>query len=91
MICKQITIKGLVQGVFFRASARDKAEELGLKGEVRNLRDGSVQAVACGPEDKVELLITWCRLGPPKAQVEQVIVEDMEIKAFDGFRIVRGW
>ena len=70
----EIVVRGRVQGVFFRASARDEAERLGLCGEVRNLPDGSVEAVAEGPREKIEAFVSWCRRGPPAARVEDVQV-----------------
>ncbi len=67
-------ISGLVQGVFFRATTREKARELGLGGWVRNLRDGRVEAVFEGEEDKVRDIISWCYHGPPGARVSGVEV-----------------
>ena len=90
MVCKRITIIGKVQGVYFRASAREKAEALGLTGEVRNLPDGSVEVIACGPDQEVEQLIAWCHIGPPSARVEQVLIGELPVKGYDGFRIARG-
>ncbi|HEX6182059.1 MAG TPA: acylphosphatase [Chitinophagaceae bacterium] len=89
MICKRITVIGKVQGVYFRASAQEKALELSLTGEVRNLPDGNVEVIACGSSDGVQRLIDWCHEGPPRAQVERVLVEDTEVRGFDGFRITR--
>ena len=89
MICKRITVIGKVQGVYFRASAQEKAIALGLVGEVRNLADGNVELIACGSSDGVQQLIDWCQEGPPRAKVEQVIVEAMDVRGFDGFRITR--
>ena len=89
MVCKRITVIGKVQGVYFRASAQEKAIALGLVGEVRNLADGNVELTACGQEDNLQQLIDWCYEGPPRANVERVLVEDMEARGFDGFRIVR--
>ncbi|MFP3928550.1 MAG: acylphosphatase [Desulfobacteraceae bacterium] len=68
----RLIIEGRVQGVFFRDSTRMKAEELGVKGWVRNRRDGTVEVVAEGPEDKVLELAAWCRQGPRAARVERV-------------------
>lgn len=65
-------INGYVQGVFFRATARDKAMELGLTGYVRNLPDGSVEMAAEGEERALRELIGWCRQGPPEARVDRV-------------------
>ncbi|HEY2029356.1 MAG TPA: acylphosphatase [Myxococcales bacterium] len=75
MIRAELFVKGLVQGVFYRASAREEGERLGLSGEVRNLRDGRVHAVVEGPREVVEDFIAWCRKGPPSARVEDVQVE----------------
>jgi acylphosphatase len=90
MVYKRIIVKGKVQGVFFRASARERAEELGLTGEVRNLRDGSVELVVAGPQDKVLQLINWCHEGPRNARVSSVEVQEAEARAFEGFKVVRG-
>jgi len=73
-----IKIHGRVQGVFFRASARDTASKLGISGYVRNLRDGTVEAEAEGQEESVEKFIAWCRRGPPAANVLSVQVEWQE-------------
>lgn len=70
-----LKIYGQVQGVFFRRSAKLEAENLGIGGWVRNREDGSVEALAEGPKDKVEKFIAWCKKGPPFAKVEKVGVE----------------
>lgn len=67
-----IIVTGRVQGVFFRASAMEEAQRLGLLGFVRNLPDGSVEAVAEGERAQVDAFIAWCRTGPPNAQVTDV-------------------
>ncbi len=67
-----LVIKGLVQGVFYRASTQETALKLGLKGWVRNLPDGSVEAVFEGPSEKVRNAVEWCRQGPPGASVSQI-------------------
>jgi len=69
----QIIIRGRVQGVFYRASTRDEARQLGLHGWVRNLPDGSVEVLAEGPEVQLLQLLRWCRQGPPAARVDQAI------------------
>jgi acylphosphatase len=68
-------VTGAVQGVFFRADARDRARSLGLAGWVRNRPDGSVEAVFEGDAERVESMVEWCRRGPRGAQVEDVEVE----------------
>lgn len=70
-----LIISGLVQGVFYRASARSVAGKLGLKGWVRNRYDGTVEAVAEGTRDNVQKFIDWCHQGPPGARVTHVQVE----------------
>ena len=67
-----VRISGQVQGVFFRDSARQKAEELNLAGWVKNLPDGRVEAVFEGPPDSVEEMLGWCEVGPQQATVENV-------------------
>jgi acylphosphatase len=71
----RIIVSGRVQGVYFRASARDYARQLGLKGWVRNCSDGSVEALAEGQQTQLQQFITWCHSGPPGALVTDVAVE----------------
>jgi len=70
----RLFISGVVQGVSFRASTQTEAKKLGVKGWVKNLADGRVEALLQGPKDKVEDLIRWCRHGPPAAKVDKVDV-----------------
>jgi acylphosphatase len=68
-----VYVSGQVQGVFFRDSAREKAEQLGLSGWVKNLPDGRrVEALFEGPPEKVREMIAWCERGPSHATVEEV-------------------
>ncbi|MBO9658413.1 MAG: acylphosphatase, partial [Chitinophagaceae bacterium] len=60
-----ILITGKVQGVFYRKSARDQALAAGLVGHVRNLPDGSVQAIATGEPEQLNSFVGWCKQGPP--------------------------
>ncbi|RLI15150.1 MAG: acylphosphatase [Candidatus Hecatellales archaeon] len=69
-----VYVAGRVQGVFFRWYTRDEAEKLGVKGWVRNLPDGRVEAVFEGEKEAVERMIEFCRRGPPAAEVENVEV-----------------
>ena len=85
-----LRILGRVQGVYYRASALQEAQKLGLTGWVRNCPDGSVEAVAEGPRDKIDGLIAWCKNGPPGARVTGVDVRwEVPENAFRGFLIVR--
>lgn len=67
-----IKIAGKVQGVFFRAHAREKACALGLNGYARNMQDGSVEILAQGLQPSIEAFIVWCKEGSPAAKVEIV-------------------
>ncbi|ODS36381.1 acylphosphatase [Candidatus Altiarchaeales archaeon WOR_SM1_SCG] len=69
-----LIISGKVQGVFYRASTRDKAIRIGVSGWVKNLPGGKVEAVFQGEKHKVEQMIEWCRKGPPGARVDDVSV-----------------
>jgi acylphosphatase len=70
-----ILVKGRVQGVYFRVSATQTATELGVRGHVENLVDGTVRIVAEGTTENLEKLIEWCGEGPPRAKVESVEFE----------------
>ena len=69
-----VTARGRVQGVFFRAEASARARSLGLTGWIRNLPDGSVDAVFEGTKDAVESILRWCEHGPAGARVDEVEV-----------------
>lgn len=68
-------VRGRVQGVFFRASCAEEARRRGVAGFVRNLPDGAVEAAFEGPVDDVEVMVAWCRTGPPLARVQRVDTE----------------
>ncbi len=83
-----LQITGRVQGVWYRASAEAKARELGLAGWVRNMPDGSVQAMAEGERANVVALIAWAHDGPVGARVEAVDLRWEEpVGTLSGFRI----
>jgi acylphosphatase len=85
-----VMISGRVQGVWYRASTKQKAEELGLAGWVKNTVDGNVEAVFEGEESTVNEMISWCRIGPPLAQVDDVkIIRKCVGGNFTGFTILR--
>ena len=85
----RLTIKGKVQGVFYRATAKDVAELLCIKGWVKNLPDNNVEITVTASEETLQKFIHWCKQGPPKATVEEVIVEELDLEEFNGFRIIR--
>lgn len=91
MPTKHLLIEGYVQGVFYRASARDMAEKLNLTGWVKNTTEGHVEAEVSGTESSIRAFIDWCKQGPPKAVVQKVIVTESEEKSFEGFTILRGF
>jgi acylphosphatase len=70
-----LRIRGKVQGVFFRESAKQQALALGVRGWVKNLPDGSVEAAAEGEDTAVTAFIQWCHQGPELAHVQTVTVE----------------
>jgi acylphosphatase len=72
MGCARFVVSGRVQGVFFRASAREEALRLGLTGHAKNLTDGTVEVVACGDDAALERLERWLNHGPPLARVSRV-------------------
>jgi len=82
-----IHVSGKVQGVFFRASAKDEADQLGVKGFVRNELNGDVYIEAEGEDDQLKLFLEWCRRGPRRASVENVDVEEAELKNFVSFEV----
>lgn len=82
---KGLRIHGRVQGVFYRAWSAEEARSLGLRGWVRNRRDGTVEMLLAGGAEAVERMIERCREGPPAARVERIDVEDSTEEAPAGF------
>ena len=70
----EVTVRGMVQGVFFRVETRDRARSLGLSGWVRNASDGTVRAAFEGDDKRVASMVDWCGRGPRGARVEDVEV-----------------
>jgi acylphosphatase len=83
----RVRVRGRVQGVFFRAEARARAESFGVAGWIRNVPDGAVEAVFEGEDERVESMVEWCRRGPAGAEVEAVEVEREEPVGETGFRV----
>ena len=82
------TVRGRVQGVFFRAFTQRCARQLGISGYVRNLRDGSVEVWAAGKKTQLELFLNYLRAGPPASNVTEVIVDWLEHTGeYNGFHI----
>lgn len=88
MIAQRFLVSGQVQGVFYRASTRERARQLGLRGHAINLPDGRVEVFAAGDADAIESLAGWLREGPSGAQVEHVERSAADAgEAGEGFRI----
>lgn len=84
--CFRCLVRGRVQGVYFRASARDQAQRLGVTGYARNLPDGCVEVLACGSASALTVFKAWLHRGPATADVTSVDCEQVALQSFDGFR-----
>ena len=84
-----LIIKGKVQGVFYRASAKDMAVDLGLTGWVKNTPEGDVEIMATGEMEVLERFMDWCKTGPSRAIVTGVHIKTVVDTKFDRFRIER--
>jgi acylphosphatase len=82
-----VFVYGKVQRVWFRMHTKDRADELNIKGWVKNLSNGSVEAVFEGDEKNIKKMITWCHSGAPKSEVTKVHVEFSQPKNEGGFKI----
>jgi acylphosphatase len=82
-----VVVQGMVQGVFFRVGARDRARSLGVAGWIQNRPDGSVEAVFEGDDDRVDSMIEWCRRGPAGADVRDVEVTTEVPRGEAGFAV----
>lgn len=84
-----LIIKGRVQGVYYRASAKEAADKLGITGWVKNTPDGNVEILAQGSDEAIDKFIDWCKQGPEHAIVKEVVISKAPDGAFEGFEIVR--
>ena len=87
MAATRFLVSGKVQGVSFRASTRDVAVRLGLRGHARNLADGRVDVLAVGDATAVEALATWLQHGPPMARVDGVTQQPVDDEAGEAFLV----
>jgi acylphosphatase len=83
----RVLISGLVQGVYFRDTCRRMAERHGVRGWVRNLPDGRVEAVFEGSDEDVDSLLAWSHHGPAAAEVKDVRVQAEPPEGISGFQI----
>lgn len=84
----RVRVQGRVQGVWFRESMRERATELGLHGWVRNLPDGSVEAVVEGSPHAADAMLAWMRHGPERALVTDISIHDEPPQGERGFRVI---
>lgn len=82
-------VKGKVQGVFFRGSTKEMADELGIKGFVRNQLNGDVYIEAEADQTQLTEFTSWCKHGPRNAHVQSCLVEEGKVVGFTEFRIQR--
>lgn len=85
----QIIVSGKVQGVFYRASTKAVADQIGVKGIVRNLPNGTVFIEAEADEFSLKDFIEWCKEGPDDAEVEDVIINEIELKNYRNFEVLK--
>ncbi|TMI63494.1 MAG: acylphosphatase [Bacteroidetes bacterium] len=84
-----VIVKGKVQGVYYRQSTREQARILQITGTVKNLEDGSVEIIATGTSEQLKQLTTWCRQGPSRAVVADLIITPLSLQSFNDFSIIR--
>jgi acylphosphatase len=85
-----IHVTGKVQGVFFRASAKEKAEALSITGTAHNNADGSVSIEAEGEDEPLMRFVEWCKKGPPLSRVDRCEIEEGHVRHFKEFSVKRG-
>ena len=88
-VTAHLTVKGKVQGVFYRVSAKKAADRFGITGWVKNTPAGNVEIMASGEREKLDRFIRWCKEGPPEARVTEVVIVPREDEVFSGFTIER--
>jgi len=81
LIARRCVVAGRVQGVFYRASTRARAESMGVTGHARNLPDGRVEVLACGEREAVEALCRWLWQGSPASHVNAVETEELNLES----------
>lgn len=86
---RRVVVSGRVQGVFFRESCKQLAQATGVRGWVRNLDDGDVEALFEGDAPAVEAMVNWCHIGPAHARVDTVAVTNETPGRETSFRVTR--
>jgi acylphosphatase len=87
LIRRRVVVRGRVQGVWFRQSTREHARSHGVAGWVRNLPDGTVEAVLEGPTKAVQRMVRFCETGPARADVDRIEQHDEAPEGLSGFEI----
>lgn len=85
-----LLVKGRVQGVSYRVSAKEEADRLSITGWIRNTSQGDVEITATGSDAALKAFTAWCRRGPAYAHVTELITEPLTETPFPGFSIRRG-
>lgn len=85
----KLHVSGKVQGVFFRASTKEQADYLGVKGFIRNEATGDVYIEAEGEENQLQEFLKWCEHGPSRARVDNLKIEEGSLKNFVRFEVTR--
>jgi len=85
----KIKLVGTVQGVFFRKFIKDTADEMNIRGFVRNLNDGTLEIFAEGRDERVNEFLIRCKQGPSHADVKKAEVDNMKFQDFKGFKILK--
>jgi len=83
----RVYITGTVQGVFFRKYIKDKADELNIRGFVRNLDDGRIEIIIEGRDENVNEMLSKCKQGPSHAEIKEINFEGLRHQGFKGFKI----
>jgi len=83
----KVRVEGTVQAVFFRQFVKENADELGVRGYVRNLDDGSVEIVIEGRDEVVNEMLNRCKKGPNHSEVSEVEAEEIKHQGLEGFKI----
>jgi len=84
----KIILSGRVQGVFFRLFTKKKANELGIKGYVKNLENDKIEAVFQGKEDSIKKIINWCKKGPSSARIDSIKIHQIKSeKEYKEFKV----
>jgi acylphosphatase len=85
----QMVVSGRVQGVFYRASTKAVADQLGVKGIIKNLADGTVYVEAEAEDWIMDDFVEWCKYGPDDARVDDVMINETELKNYRNFEILK--